>query len=70
LAHTECIGGDLVRIERLRLLHRLLHDLHRSVRVERVAFRLEAFDANFRDDRLGGRGGRMELLDEVGESMA
>src|SRR3982074_2433584 len=54
--------GDLLGIERLRLLGRLLDDLDRGVAVERIGLRLEALLAEDVDDllvrRVGARVGR------------
>src|SRR5215510_12895030 len=47
--------GDLLRIERVRRLRRLLDDLHRGGGVERVGFRLEVLGAELVNDRLGLR---------------
>src|SRR5271166_3661539 len=46
---------DLLRIERLRLLRRLLHDLDGGVGVERVGFRIEVLRLELGDDVLRGR---------------
>src|SRR6185437_10616619 len=42
-------GGDLLRIERVRLFRRLLDDLHRRVGIEGVALRVEPFGLERRD---------------------